>query len=254
MSEVLVKRVKAPLSVEEMKDAFLNKADRDAGKIKYIIDYNSSSIKGDILLQYLSNLEIQADFDFTGTSKNERFEFLLTYLKMKTIIKNNDLNLAAGSLLLVSKNINNFIEQNFLTEDEMQEFYVLHKNLVDKWSIILDSSLLMLIRVAAPQLSLDEYEDVVDPNYCGVNFVNLFNINGFFNAFTSQPAISNLKWFTHQFENFAFQNELLFKIICDSDESFSAPFNLLQATLDNTFSEDFLVTVDKELDDIGNSI
>jgi len=252
MSEVITKRVKAPLSVDEMKDAFLNKADRDAGKIKYIVDYVNSTIKGDILLQYLSNLEIQADFDFTGTSKQERFDFLLTYFKMKTIIKNKDLNYAASAVVLRSKDFSGeFLKQDFLTNEEVDEFYTLHKKKVDKWSLIVDSSLLLLIRVSSPQTSLDAYEDILDPNYCGVNFVNLYNISGFFNIFTSRPAISELKWFTHQFENFAFNNQLLFKIISDSDESFLSSFNMMRATLNETFSKEFLDQLDQEFDKLG---
>jgi hypothetical protein len=250
MSEPIIKKITVPLSVDQMKEAFLNKADRDAGKIKYVVDYANSTIKGDVLLQFLSNLEIQADFDFTGASKKDRFDFLATYFKMRSIIKNKDLNYAAAAVLLYSKDFSaKEVEgQSFLSEEEVKEFYVTHKPLVDKWSLMLDSCLLLILRVSSPETSLDEYEEVVDPSYCGVNFVNLFNVHGFFCMFTSKPEISELKWFTHQFEGFSFNNDFLFKIISESNVGVFPPTALMKASAENVMGGGFLETLDQDLE------
>lgn len=247
MSDPIVKIVAAPLSVDQMKEAFLNKADRDSGKVKYVVDYAKSSIKGDVLLQYLSNLEISADFDFSGATKQDRFDFLHTYFKMKTIIKNNDLNEAASALLMFSKGFQpSFTTQTFLSEDEVKEFYQAHTELVNKWSHIVDSSVLLLLRACSPTTSLSEYAEVMDPSYCGLNFVNLYSIPGFFQAFTSAPSLKPLEWFTHHFETFAFNNDFLLRIMSE-DKTITSAVGIMDAAVRGIFSQEDLKQIDQDL-------
>jgi hypothetical protein len=252
MSEPIVKVVSAPLTVDQMKEAFLNKADRDSGKVKYVVDYAKSSIKGDVLLQYLSNLEINADFDFSGASKQDRFDFLWTYMKMKTIIKNRDLNYAAASVLLHSKGYEPSVVkgQAFLSPEEVKEFYATHTQLVARWAHIVDSSLLLLVRATAPQASLDEYESITDPSYGCVNFVNLYEIPNFFLTFTELPSAQPLVWFTHQFEEFAFNNELLLRIMMESDKSIFSSWILMDIAAYGKVPKEQLEEVNKALEKV----
>lgn len=256
MSEPIVKVVTAPLSVDQMKEAFLNKADRDSGKIRYVVDYAKSSIKGDVLLQYLSNLEINADFDFSGASKQDRFDFLWTYFKMKTIIKNRDLNYASAAVLLYSKGYEPSIVsgQNFLSSDEVKEFYNTHSQLVGRWAHIVDSSILLLIRASAPQANLDEYESITEPSYGCTNFVNLYEIPNFFLTFTEKPSAQPIAWFTHQFEEFAFNNKLLLSIILESDQSPFSPTNLMDIAAFGKIPAEQIEEVNLALDKIDEAV
>lgn len=256
MSDPIVKVVSAPLTVDQMKEAFLNKADRDSGKVRYVVDYAKSSIKGDVLLQYLSNLEINADFDFSGASKQERFDFLWTYMKMKTIIKNKDLNFASAAVLLYSKGFDpsSMQGQNFLSSEEVKEFYSTHSQLVGRWAHIVDSSIIMLIRASMPQANLDEYESIMDPSYGCTNFVNLYEIPNFFLTFTQRPSTQPMAWFTHQFEEFAFNNKLLLSIILESDKSPFSCTNLIDIASYGKIPKEQIEEVNLALDKIDEAV
>jgi hypothetical protein len=198
--DVVYKKVKAPLSTEEMKEAFLNK-----GKIKYIIDYKNSSLKTDVLLMFLSNLEIDPEFDLEGVPSKEKFDFIVTYMKSKAKISSVYLALTVAGILLHSRKIDSEqIVPRTMSDAEMDEFIAANKEIVDRWSVFIDSTLLLMIRAFDPQISLEQYEEVQDAQV-GVNIVNLLQMSAFYEAFIAAGEGQNLKWFTNQFEEHYFK-------------------------------------------------
>lgn len=214
--EVVRKKVKAPLSPEELKDVFHKK-----GAIKYIIDYANSSIKGDILLTYLANLEIEPEFDLTGTTTKDKLDLLLTYMKLKNINESAELANAVASILLRTKGINPkyILEPTIINDAESLEFVAKNPQIVAKWSNFIDSILIFLVRVFEPQVSLDEYADVNEVGFVGLNVVNVLKVPGFFEAFVSKPSAEPLKWYKVQFEDNCFKGKSLIQYILEMKNS-----------------------------------
>ena len=80
MSEVEQKEfrnVKVPLSVDQIKEFFTNK------NLVYLINYHDSDLKGVVFLTYLSNLDLPAEINFTGSSFEQKEELLKIYMETR---------------------------------------------------------------------------------------------------------------------------------------------------------------------------
>lgn len=240
--EVVYKKVKAPLSTEEMKEAFLNK-----GKIKYVIDYKNSSLKTDVLLMFLSNLEIDPEFDLEGVSSQEKFDFITTYMKSKALINSRSLLCVVTNILLTYRGYDwqKYFLRGALSDEEIQQFIAQNKELVEKWAMFLDSTLLLLIRAFDPGISLDEYEEVPETTI-GVNVLNLIQTPAFYDAFigTASGKQVTLKWFTNLFETPYFKGKMLINYFGDKHPMYVG----INALANGFITPAILDDVAKELD------
>ena len=242
--EIVYKKVKAPLSTEEMKEAFLNK-----GKIKYIIDYKNSSLKTDVLLMFLSNLELDPEFDLDGVVPQEKFDFIATYMKSKALISSQYLAYAVINILLSYRKFNwEPIFPRVLTDEEITQFISKQGELVEKWASFIDSTLLVLIRGFDPQISLDEYDEVPDMQI-GMNVVNLLQMPVFYDAFigAGSGTDTKLRWYTQQFETSYFKGRQLITYLCDKKNTI---FLGMTGLANGLLTPEMLSDVAKELDEL----
>jgi hypothetical protein len=211
--ESIERKVTIPLSVDLMKEVFMNRE-----KIKYTVDYANSSIKGDQLLTYLANLELNPDFDLSETTTVEKHDFIAAFMKLRAFNASLPLSHTIAHIMLFYKDIDHIsvIEKSVLSNDEIPEFIAKYPEVVEKWATFLDSILLLYVRAFDPQISLDEFEDVNDAMYITVNVLNVIQIEGFIEAFVSKPSKHPLKWFKMQFEEGAFKGLMLTHYILNS--------------------------------------
>jgi len=240
--EVVYKKVKAPLTTEEMKEAFLNK-----GRIKYIIDYKNSSLKTDVLLMFLSNLEIEPEFDLEGVPTQEKLDFIATYMKSKAIINSVSLSHAVAQILLSTRGVEwESVFPRILSDEEIAQFATQHKEMVERWSLFIDSTLLVLIRAFDPQISLDEFEEVQDAPI-GMNVTQLLQVPAFYDAFLAAGKGKELKWFTTQFETPYFKGKNLISFLNRTDNTMFIGMN---GMANGVITPAMLSDVEKELDEI----
>ena len=77
----MIRNTIAPIPIEDLKAYFENK------EITFIIDYNNSTLKGEKLLTYLSNLDVPCDINFKGTKQEDVNEFLVSYMSTRMLVK-----------------------------------------------------------------------------------------------------------------------------------------------------------------------
>ena len=112
----------APISIENLKKYFNDKT------IRYVIDYENSSIKGKKLLTYLSNLDLPISIKWE--EKEEYYNLLKDYFEFEMILNVESLELKAIHILLQHKN---------LIQIENKDFIALNNDLLERWESKIDS-------------------------------------------------------------------------------------------------------------------
>lgn len=217
---------KVPLSMEEMKNLFMN---RD--KFRYVINYSDSSLKGSGFLFYISNLELPAELDLTDdVSTEDKFELIYEYMKMSNLIDVGTLAYTVMEILLVARNVDtsDMFDNSFLTKDEVHQFIQEHTEIVKKWISFMNSLYVYALYVAYETSPSENAGDanpiqqmvpkIDDPNYIGNNFINVMNLPGFFEIYFSKEInMDNTAFFTHQFTEYCFQGKNLYHFFAHED-------------------------------------
>lgn len=191
-------RTTAPIAIQDLKLYFADKS------TSYIIDYTNSSIKGEKLLTYLSNLDIPSDIDFDFNNV-EHLELLKIYFETGFIVKVPALELAAIDCLLEHKGI----------EDSHNYYGFIKDNLesLEEWSKRLDSlTLFNLYSVNVDNFKdwvKDEYEEDTSDSSKYVNFVNLLQHEDFYNFYLNIKQ-DNLKYYSVLFNDYCFKGNNLY--------------------------------------------
>lgn len=245
--EFIERKVTIPLSIDLMKEVFMN---RD--KVKYTVDYANSAIKGDQLLTYLANLELNPDFDLSETNTLDKQDFIAAFMKLRAFNASVPLSQTIAHILLFYKEVDySGLEHSVLSNEEIPEFISKYYSVVEKWATFIDSILLLYVRAFDPQISLDEYEEVNDAMYITVNVLNVIQIEGFLEAFVSKPSKHDLKWFKMQFEEGAFKGLMLTHYILNSKN----PLCLgIDALANGDITPDMIKKVGEELSQIEQKI
>lgn len=210
MSEVEQKEfrnVKVPLSVDQIKEFFTNK------NLVYLINYHDSDLKGVVFLTYLSNLDLPAEINFTGSSFEQKEELLKIYMETRNIIACDSLRLNIAHILLENRGIStrDMIQNPCFNAEETAKFISNNKDLVNRWEEFIESSILFA-QTAIPELEekLDMKNNVPvieDQQYVGANIVNMFSLPYFYETFLSVPNRHELKYFKFQFEEYMFRGK-----------------------------------------------
>lgn len=202
----------APISMENLQKSFSDEA------LAFIVDYETSALKGKQLLVYLSNLEIPCDLKVSrDIPKQERFDLIAEYMSFRNLLGCPSLALTVGSILTAAKDIDDFyhnIENPILDAEEIIEFIMDNQIMVSKWVIFMDSMIVYTMKASqgftdAFGNAKEQYENIDDEHVVGNNFVQLFDIPQFMELFFSVPG-QRFFYFTKQFEDYMFGGQNLF--------------------------------------------
>lgn len=202
-------KVALPLSPEQMRLFFDNKE-----KI-FVIDYVNSQLKDNVFLTYLSNLNINCVIDFTGVESKEKLALIHNYMTSRHIVTSRSLSLAVLQVLFAKKGVSDFsfMDTPILSDAEVKEFIATNSEIVDSWILFLDSMLLYMMETfkeLAEALQVkDSFEVIDDQRFIGLNVVNVFSVEGFFEHYFSLP-IAQMKYFERQFNEHMFNGKNLF--------------------------------------------
>lgn len=171
----MIKDTVAPIPIELLKEYFSDDS------IIFNIDYSASLLKGDKLITYLSNLDVPCKISgWDKVSTDDKFSLIKDYMNAKLVIKNYELEVCVLKILYEASYLEFFVKyedcKDILTNEEIVEFCKNNKELIDKWLTILASCSIYAL-TTVPELAdmvKEEYESIDDYDYCGVNFVRLF--------------------------------------------------------------------------------
>jgi hypothetical protein len=186
---------KAPLGLEQLKEYFVDK------NVFYIIDYEKSDLRGDMLLTYLSNLEIPCDIKVD--SRENCMSLLKDYLNFKQIVNIPFLEHKTMDILFQAKKFYEGDDTDFIHENS---------EILQKWIERLDSLSLFNMWIVnddsfkefAESFPRDDTKDIA-----GINFVSLLKHENFY-SFYNEVDESNLKFFVSYFEEYMFKGENLY--------------------------------------------
>ena len=237
------KYTKVPFSLEEMKEYFLDK-----NKF-FIINYKDSELKGNRFLSYVGNLEIPFEIDYTGVSKEEKFELIQEFLKSRNLIKLTSMALTMGEILLHYRGIHGLklTDKSLLTLDEMDELIKLNPEMIERWNLFMQSTnLFMLTTVKAINdfyKFKDNHKEIADASFVGQNIIQLFSVPGFMECFLSKPLDRELVYFKHQFEDYIYKGNNLYFYFKSPENT---PYAIFEAIAQGSMSVDQLATLKGE--------
>lgn len=228
-----LRKVKVPLSVDEIKEFFSNK------DLVYHVNYADSDLKGVVFLTYLSNLDLPAEIDFAGSSYENKSELFKIYLTTRNIIKSDSLRLNIANILLSRKGIDTsdmFINMTF-SRDEIDKFILEHTELLNRWEQFLESTIVFahsVIPEMSKELKIKEsFEIVDDPSFVGANIVNFFSIPMFLEYFYGQQLSHELRYFRPQFEDYMFRGKNLYSFYVNPENlTYGTFLSILNETIE----------------------
>jgi hypothetical protein len=229
MTEQNIRIVEVPLPIETIKEYFVDKT------IEFKVKYAESKLKGKIFLTYLSNLDVPCDVVLDGTDEEELLSLIKDYMEIKTISKLDTIKMAVAQIMLRASGVEDekLFENPVLSNELIDRFIVENEELVEKWLLFIDSTMLYLIYIFKElneELKVEETFGVLDdPNFIGLNVVNLFSIEGFLELYFSPEREINIIYFKQQFEQYMFKGQSLFPYYCNENNYF---IGLTMAMLD----------------------
>lgn len=180
-------RTTAPIGIADLKKFFVTK------DLKYVIDYANSTVRGEKLLTYLSNLDVNADIEITpGTPEAD--ELLLAYLTTPFHVQIESLDKMA---------INKLLLHRFRNEDPLKDAFVLaNMDVFDEIELVLGSLALYAMwtiknDVTRAYVQSREVCDMEPSKH--VNLVNLLKYTDFYDylGIKNEEKVRFLpKWFT----------------------------------------------------------
>ncbi|OIQ17184.1 MAG: hypothetical protein BM556_13305 [Bacteriovorax sp. MedPE-SWde] len=250
-----LKEVSLPLKVEELKEFIENKDN------VYIADYSKIEIKGTVLYNYVSNLELPVEFDFSNCSFEEKEEAIKSFMETRNIVTADSLRINVAALILYIRGIN--VDEVFgnliFTEDERKEFFKRNEGLCYRWEQFIESTMIFSQKCLKKKIEdsddipLNEiefehnFEIIDDVLYIGANVVKMFSIPSFMELFFLVQPRTELKYFKQQFDEYIFRGKNLFEFFfCDENEV----FQMFAAHATGTVSMDELVKVGNYLETI----
>lgn len=189
----------APISIENLKEYF---ADNNTF---FIIDYTNSSLKGNKLLTYLSNLDVPCDIKFQ--SEEEVFELMVEYFNTTMILNIDSLEKKALEILLYYKYNNDGINETF------EKFINNNEYIISKWISLIESLTLynmFIIKKDESQEFVSQFPVRENDDLKGINFVSLLKHEVFYDLIAKIDP-KNLFFFREYFEQNIFKGKNLFE-------------------------------------------
>lgn len=185
----------APIGLEDLKKFFRDKT------TTYLIDYSKSTLKGKVLLTYLSNLELPCDIEFQ--EKEDMYEVLKEYLSFNMMVSIPFLEHKVLDILLQKKGVLELTDGEFIKDNE---------EMLNEWVKRLDSLTLFnmyCLQDATLKQFVTEHETVEDDSLEGINFVSLLK-NEWFYEYLSFVDQENLRYYKVFFNDYVFKGKNLF--------------------------------------------
>lgn len=187
----------APISLEDLKKYYEDKT------TTYLIDYSESTLKGQKLLTYLSNLDLACDI-YIDNAGVEYFDLLKIYFESTSLVKVKFLELAAIDVLKEYKGI--------IPSNLYNQFITDNKYIIEQWASKLDSLVVYNSYIIKDELAQQEAmsfpKDDTD-NVEGINWVSLLK-NVEFYDFYIKTDMSKLKFYTRYFNDYMFKGQNLY--------------------------------------------
>lgn len=197
MQDKTIIKTTAPISIVDLKKYFANK------NLTYVIDYGSSTLKGNTLLTYLSNLDLPCDVsEFNDLVEIE--ELLLAYFRSPFIVSVPALEKLAIAVIFEYKGL--------LEKSEYATFIDQNRDIIARWVNVLDSCMVYNLFIVndtnIKNLAL-QYPHNTTTSMEGANFVNLLKYGEFYLSY-SKVDESEIQFYDHYFDNNVFKGEGLY--------------------------------------------
>jgi hypothetical protein len=210
-----------PIPIDQIKEYFKDK------EIKFIIDYNNSKLQEKVFLTYIANLDVPCDINLNKKIEKEKlFQLLISYMSVKSVSNIEFLNVCMAQIILsaVGMNYKSIFTKYILTEEECEEFISKNENQIAKWIHFLDSTMIFLIK-SFEDLNekikvKDNFKNIDDSDYVGLNIVNLLSIPGFLECYFSAPRKISMDYFVQQFESHMFKGKSLYQYYFNEENIF----------------------------------
>lgn len=214
-----------PLPMEVLKEYF-----QDKENTSFKINYRGGKLDADALMVYLSNLNLNADFDEETYEDREALkELVAAYMKTTTALVNIE-QLAREALAICCQHRDvighvdpdeqcddpNSIGRYYEKLGNAKDFIEEHEEVVEHWCIMLDSSIVFNLHCLNDgffnEFIKENFETIDDPDYVGINYVNLYSLDwigyyiGFIGPLGNRPA----KYFSNQFNEYRFKGKNMF--------------------------------------------
>ena len=233
MNDVVEKKIiktSCPLSMEILKEYF-----QDKENTSFLINYKESKLDADALMIYLSNLNLDADFDEeTYNDRDALKELVAAYMKTTTALVDID-QMAREALAICCQHRNVMKPEVWIPEGEeldencddpdsifkyyerlnnADDFIAENLDIVERWCTMLDSSIVFNLHcIDAPEYNewIDNtFEKIDDPDYVGINYVNVYALDWIGYYIGSIPDESAAKFFVNQFNEYRFKGKNMF--------------------------------------------
>jgi len=188
-----------PISIENLKEYF---ADND---VCFLIDYENSTLRGNKLLTYLSNLEIPCDIKFSND--DDLYELMLEYFNSQMLLNIDSLEKKALEILLQCK------YEPEIANERNEKFIEENIQIVSKWISLIESLTvynMFIIKKEETQDFVKIFPVVENDDLRGINFVSLLKHEIFYDLITTIDP-KNLLYYKEYFENNVFKGKNLFE-------------------------------------------
>ena len=149
------KIVTAPLNIKDM--------DKDLeSKTVYIFDYDDSSLKGLDFYNYISNIGIIADIQFSKKiSYNDKKMLLERYMNDNRFLHFLSFNATIFNIINLYRNVKKRNKLSIFSKDEEKMFLEEHLDLISKWKAFYDSLFYYILFLATlPENCSDKIEQI----------------------------------------------------------------------------------------------
>lgn len=214
-----------PLSMDVLKEYF-----QDKENTSFLINYKNGQLDADALMIYLSNLNLNADFDeATYEDRDALKELVAAYMKTTTALLNID-QLAREALAICCqhRDVIGAIDDDEQCEDgtsagryyeklgDASDFIEEHKEMVERWCTMLDSSAVFNLHCLGDEtfdaFIAENFETIDDPEYVGINYVNLYALTwiGYYIGSIGPLGHRPAKYFKNQFNEYRFKGKNMY--------------------------------------------
>ena len=192
--------VTAPIPATSIREYFVNK------NIQFIIDYKESTLKGKLLLTYLTNLNMPVDVSFVPSALKytDYAELMEAYLNQRAIVNCQSLVGMAVELLLYFAGVpgseSPYVSN--VSDEWMEKFCRSHTELLATWRVFLDS-MVIFIGLKVMKLNLQDNEQIPiidDRDAIGHNVANVIGAPNFLMTYIANTALESQAYFKKQFE------------------------------------------------------
>lgn len=199
----------APIAIEQLREKFENP------NILFLIDYSKSALRDNQFITYIGNIgvECNVEVDFNETYET-RANLLKAYLDSRITVNIPSLVETLALCLLHIKSLTDSTVPSsiILLPDEIERFVEENRLQLEKFCLIVDSSLLYLLSANESYVKefghpREQHINIDDALFVGNNFVHLFKQTAFIETFFSRPG-GQYYYFTKQFEDYMFGSKL----------------------------------------------